>query len=261
MKFYIQWCGALQSTCWRSYLKQLICSCLASQFSGKATKVGSPPKFPKLISQLWGIPQPQYFITLLLEAHWTYFWKHFIYYQKDTKVGSQNFGYQIWFCTRLMREEMLINENWHVNFGPTMRDGMPILVHQWEMASSFSINESWHAHFGSSLRDGMFINESWHAHFGPSMTDQMPIYKSWHGHFGYQQKLACPFWTSTSWHAHFGPSTSHYLNQWWHSSLTAYSSITRPQWVKLCFCLGNGLTHWGLLTPYGIGDLGQHWFR
>ena len=21
------------------------------------------------------------------------------------------------------------------------------------------------------------------------------------------------------------------------------------------------LTHWGLVTPYGIGDLGQHWFR
>ena len=21
------------------------------------------------------------------------------------------------------------------------------------------------------------------------------------------------------------------------------------------------LTHWGLVTPYGVGDLGQHWFR
>ena len=20
-------------------------------------------------------------------------------------------------------------------------------------------------------------------------------------------------------------------------------------------------THWGLVTPYGVGDLGQHWFR
>ena len=30
VKFYIQWCGALQWTWWRSYLKQLICSCLAS---------------------------------------------------------------------------------------------------------------------------------------------------------------------------------------------------------------------------------------
>ena len=59
----------------------------------------SPPKFPKLISQLWGIPQPLYFITLSLEAFWTYLWKHYIYYKKDTKVGSQNFGYQIWFCT------------------------------------------------------------------------------------------------------------------------------------------------------------------
>ena len=24
---------------------------------------------------------------------------------------------------------------------------------------------------------------------------------------------------------------------------------------------GDELTHWGLVTPYGIGDLGQHWFR
>ena len=21
------------------------------------------------------------------------------------------------------------------------------------------------------------------------------------------------------------------------------------------------LTHWGLAMPYGVGDLGQHWFR
>ena len=99
--FHSQWCGALQWTHWCSYLKQLICSCLASSFSGKATKVGSPPNFPKLISQLWEIPQPQYFITLSLDPHWTYFWKHYIYFKKDTKVGSQNFGYQIWFCTSL----------------------------------------------------------------------------------------------------------------------------------------------------------------
>ena len=40
--------------------------------------------------------------ALSLDPHWTYFWKHYIYYNKDTKVGSQNFGYQIWFCTRLL---------------------------------------------------------------------------------------------------------------------------------------------------------------
>ena len=76
--------------------KQLICSCLANQYSGKATEVGGPPNSPKLISQLWGTPQPQYFITLLLGPHWTYFWKHYIYCIKDTKIVSQNFGYQIW---------------------------------------------------------------------------------------------------------------------------------------------------------------------
>ena len=68
----------------------------------KSTKVGSPPNFPKLIFQLRGIAQPQYFIALLLDPHWTYVWRHYIYYKKDTKVGSQNFGYQIWFCTRLL---------------------------------------------------------------------------------------------------------------------------------------------------------------
>ena len=103
MEFYIQWCGALQWNRWRSYLKQLICSCLASYFSGKATKVGSPPNFPKLIAQLWGTLQPQYFVTLFLDPHWTYLWKYFIYYKKETKVGSQYFGYQIWFCTRLIK--------------------------------------------------------------------------------------------------------------------------------------------------------------
>ena len=58
----------------------------------KATKVGNPPYFPKLMSQLWGITQPQYFVTSLLEPHRTYFWKHYIYRKEDTKVGSQNFA-------------------------------------------------------------------------------------------------------------------------------------------------------------------------
>ena len=49
-----------------------------------------------------GINYNQYHIILLLDPHWTYLWKHYIYYKKETKVGSQNFGYQIWFCTRLM---------------------------------------------------------------------------------------------------------------------------------------------------------------
>ena len=48
----------------------------------KATKVGSPPNFPKRIFQLRGIAQPQYFITLFLDQYWTYFWRHYIYYKK-----------------------------------------------------------------------------------------------------------------------------------------------------------------------------------
>ena len=32
-----------------------------------------------------------------------------VYYKKDTKIGNQNFGYQIWFCTRLfLRFELTI---------------------------------------------------------------------------------------------------------------------------------------------------------
>ena len=74
-------------------------------FSGKATNVGSPPNFPKPIWQLWRTLQPQYFVTLFLDPHWTYLWKYFTYYKKGTKVGSQHFGYQIWFCTRLVTNQ------------------------------------------------------------------------------------------------------------------------------------------------------------
>ena len=74
----------------------------------KATKVGSPPNFPKLISQLWEIPQPQYFVTSLLEPHWTYFWKHYIYHKEDTKVGSQNLATKFGFVP-----------DW---FGPVVQD-------------------------------------------------------------------------------------------------------------------------------------------
>ena len=97
MAFCIKWCGALHWTRWCSHLKQLISSCLATQFFGKATKVGSPPNFPRLISHLWQIPQQQYFVTLLLDPHWTCFWKHYTYYKKDTKVGSQNLATKFGF--------------------------------------------------------------------------------------------------------------------------------------------------------------------
>ena len=95
VKFYIQWCGAIQWTRWRSYFKQLICSCLASLFSGKATKLGSPPNFPKLI--WWRICQSQYFITLLLEPYWTYFF-NITYIIKKTpklvaKILATKFGF------------------------------------------------------------------------------------------------------------------------------------------------------------------------
>ena len=62
----------------------------------QATKVGSSPNFPKLISQLWGIPQPQYFVTSLLEPHQTHFWKHYIYHKEDTKVQGSHRVWKTW---------------------------------------------------------------------------------------------------------------------------------------------------------------------
>ena len=113
VEFYTQWHGTLKWTRWCSYLKQLICSCPAIYFSGKATKVGSPPNFPKLMSQLWETLQSQYFVTsLFLYPHWKYLWKYLIYYKNETKVGSQHFGYQIWFCTRLLILNDLENSTW-----------------------------------------------------------------------------------------------------------------------------------------------------
>ena len=57
-------------------------------------------------------PQADFnFVHPCPKAHppqFTYFWKHYIYmiyYKNDTKVGSQNLGYQIWFCTRLLSDE------------------------------------------------------------------------------------------------------------------------------------------------------------
>ena len=73
---------------WRPYREVMLEKC-KNYVQMEATKVGSPPNCPKLISQLRGIPQPQYFVPSLLEPYWTYLWKHYIYHKKDTKVGSQ----------------------------------------------------------------------------------------------------------------------------------------------------------------------------
>ena len=57
-----------------------------------------------------------------MSNHWTIIFCHiirlilnifsktlFIYTKKDTKFDSQNFGYQIWFCTRLLRGSPYMN--------------------------------------------------------------------------------------------------------------------------------------------------------
>ena len=53
-------------------------------------------------------------------------------------------------------------------------------------------------------------------------------------------------------------ATSHYLSQCWPRCLSPHS-VTKPQSVELTET--NFLTHWGLVTPYGDIDLGQHWLR
>ena len=142
MEFYIQWCGALHWTHWRSYLKQLICSYLASWFSEKATKVGSPPTFPKLITQLWGIPQPQYFVTSLLEPHWT---RHYIYHKEDTKVGSQTLATKFGFVPDCLGSNWHLNKHW---------------FRQWlgaKQATSHYVNQWW----SSSLMHSFIIIPQW----------------------------------------------------------------------------------------------------
>ena len=78
----------------------------------KATEVGSTPNFPKLISQLWGISWPQYFVTSLLEPHLTYFWKHYIYHKE--------------LCIIIKYCGCGIPHNWDMSFGKCGR--LPTLV-------------------------------------------------------------------------------------------------------------------------------------
>ena len=71
---------------------------------------------------------------------------------------------------------------------------------------------------------------------------------------------------------------THYLNQCRHHqrcSVVFVRAISQVVMNLICtICLeiallksqphllgDNELTHWGLVTPYGPGDLGQHWFR
>ena len=54
------------------------------------------------MGNLWTIIFYRIIIRLMLNI----FWKT-LYNKKDTKFGSQNFGYQIWFCTRLYSDKCI----------------------------------------------------------------------------------------------------------------------------------------------------------
>ena len=84
-EFYIQWCGALDWTRWGSYFEKFICPCLEVNFL---------KKLPQLVALR--IFQNSYLRTYITIT--------------ETKVGSLNFGYQIWFCTLLLKS-YCVNDN------------------------------------------------------------------------------------------------------------------------------------------------------
>ena len=49
-----------------------------------------------------GKPSTTILYHIIIRPALNIFWKHYIYYKKDTKVSGQNFCYQILFCTRLL---------------------------------------------------------------------------------------------------------------------------------------------------------------
>ena len=83
VEFYIQWCVALHQTHWGPYHEKLIFPCLGSLLSQKATTVGSLPNFLMLIYQSWGITEPYYLITLLLDLLNIFFETLYIYHIKQ----------------------------------------------------------------------------------------------------------------------------------------------------------------------------------
>ena len=164
-------CGILYPMVWGislnslSLIFKIICSCLARLFSGKATKVGlSPPNFPKLISQLQGIHQSQYFVTLLLDPLWTYFWKHYIYiYKKKTR----NLVAKIWLpnfvspdCLTIIAIEV---GTWMSNYIPNETHWCNYLYHSLELifvlirGSHGPIDHQWQ-HWFSLSGSGLVLN-------------------------------------------------------------------------------------------------------
>ena len=88
-------------------------------------------------------------------SYWTYFWKHYICNKKDTKFGSQNFGYQIWFCTRLTIGNYTVQDTdkcrIHIRFWIRQinlvvmllvsEQGSHVSIQAWKFAKSLSLQE------------------------------------------------------------------------------------------------------------------------
>ena len=58
VELYIQWCGALHLTYWRSYFEKLICLALEVNFLKKLPQLLAIGFFSTLASQSWGITEP-----------------------------------------------------------------------------------------------------------------------------------------------------------------------------------------------------------
>ena len=71
-------------------------------------------KLPKLVAlqnfqthiSVVGNPSTTILYPIIIRGTLNIFLKTLHILQKDTKVGSQNFGYQIWFCTRLIGRQL-----------------------------------------------------------------------------------------------------------------------------------------------------------
>ena len=81
----------------------------------------------------WTIVFYHIIIRLILNI----FLKNIIYNKKDTKFGSQNCGYQIWFCTRLITPD-------EINLSHYDSTSLPCAVRVQSKLSYKSVNPLWY---------------------------------------------------------------------------------------------------------------------
>ena len=108
VEFYIQCCEHFNELVGAFKTINVICFCLASWFYGKANTVGSHPNFSKGHIPVVGNPSTTILYHVVITPTLNIFLKITYVTKKDTKVGSQSFGHQVWFCTRLLKDIIFI---------------------------------------------------------------------------------------------------------------------------------------------------------